>query len=183
MNEKQKKELFSMSDIKRMTEKFDVKQFYEKYKDYLAVMMITPNQVVVTYCKTDEVLCHEEIINFLCNLLTKNGEKSIISISFANEKDLWNTLFMKQRKGENNPTTKMIKVVELIYNQLFVPNDQFDIEHNEIDDVFSKVDNTNNKETATNIRIIGIPIDVYIKRLNEQIKAELIKNNSENDER
>ena len=165
MEKKSKNELFSINEIQQMTQKFDVTEFYRKYNDYLAVMMITPTQVIVVYRKTDETLCHDEMTGFLCELLTNLGEKSIISISFGYENELWNTFFMKVRKKEKKPTTKMIQVLKLIYNIIFGANDNTDIEHNNIEEFLKKIDCTDDLDTNGCKTIIGIPIDNYILKL------------------
>ena len=164
------KELFSIPEIQQMTQDFDKIKFFRDWEDYFAVIMITPNQVAIAYCRTDKILCHDRIIDDLCIKLKDVGEESIVSISLAYEKELWKTFYVKERKNDGNITNKMINVIEKIYYKLFDTNSNSDIMHDKIEEILNDIDYKPNTETSKCEckEIIGISIDEYLKKLDEK---------------
>lgn len=129
-NEIKKPGDISLNSIKAMTQDFDIISFYKHCQDSLAVIMITPRQVINVYWNiTDENYKHEDMI---LSLLNKIEEKAIITLRLANEniydldseeetiEDVNKVLDFGVSANEEGITSKMIDVVRIFLEKLVI---------------------------------------------------------------
>ncbi len=167
----------SLFDIKTMTQDFDIIKFYKECQDCLAVMMITQHQVVVAYWKiSDENGTHDKTVELLKKILTDNNENAIIAIRLGNENNydldseemriesVFRVLNMGVIENKEPITSKMIAVVEKLLDKIR----DFDVLHDELDDLIKTIHYIGESTGDKPRTIIGLPIDDFILKLEEQ---------------
>ena len=161
--------------MKKMSENFDFKQFYET-SPHIALITITQYDVIIIYSNTTnkDFERHSYLLNKACNELISSDRMnySVMTYRCSSVDSSKSLLFyMVDIKDGRIITKEMIEAMELIHKIVSIIDENNQIVKGNINEIkkFNNITESENTDSLKEAEIIGVPINEFIDKIKKQI--------------